>query len=134
VKEELRTRKREMRGYSGNHYEALGLSRFLWACQLTIPVTVGPSPNQACNYTVLRPSQPNQASHTLDFLYRLISSTLYSFSFPISLFLIHNSTIIAKYTIKSSFSISHCHDHELAPSAAYTRYSIHPRLFVFPVF
>jgi len=39
--------------------------------------------------------------------------------------LIHNSTIIAEYNVKSSLSISPCHDHELIPSTAYTEYSIH---------
>jgi len=44
---------------------------------------------------------------------------------PISLFLVHNSTIIAEHEVKSSLSISPCHDHELTTSTAYTEYSIH---------
>jgi len=44
---------------------------------------------------------------------------------PPSLFLVHNSTIIAEYKVKSSLSISPWHDHELTPSTAYTEYSIH---------
>ena len=131
---ELRTRKREMRGYGGNHHEKLGLKRISCASQLTITDTAGKSPDSACNYTDTRSYQPNQASRTPDFSYPLVSSTSFSSSSPISLFLVHNSTIIAEHKVKSSLSISPCHDHELAPSIAYTEYSIHPRLFVFPSF
>jgi len=64
---------------------------------------------------------------------------------PIFLFHIHNSTIIAVHKVKSSLSISPCHDHEFTPSTAYTEYkhtpstayieySIHPMLFVFTSF
>jgi len=53
-----------------------------------------------------------------------------------SLSLDHNSTIIAEYKVKSSLSITPCHDHELTPSTsihrvqrtpttAYTKYNIH---------
>jgi len=44
---------------------------------------------------------------------------------PASLFLVHNSTIIAEHKVKSSLSISPWHDHELTPSTTYTGYSIH---------
>jgi len=44
---------------------------------------------------------------------------------PISLFLVHNSTIVAEHKVKLSLSISPCHDYELTPSTAYTEYSIH---------
>jgi hypothetical protein len=47
---ELRTRKREMRGYEGNHHEKLGLKRISCVSQLTIPDTAGKSPDLACNY------------------------------------------------------------------------------------
>jgi len=43
---------------------------------------------------------------------------------PPSLCLIFNSTIIAEYNVKSSLSISLCHDHELTLSIAYTKYSV----------
>jgi len=147
---ELRTRKREMRGYAGNHHEKLGLKRISCVSQLTISDTAGMSPNPACNYSDTRSSQPNQTSRTLDFSYQLVSSISYSSSSSISLFLVHNSTIIAEHKVHLSFSISPCHDHELTPSTAYTeysihrvqhtpstaytKYSIHPRLFVFPLF
>jgi len=44
------------------------------------------------------------------------------------------STIIAEHNVQSSLSISPCHDHQLTLCTAYTKYSIHPRLSVFPSF
>jgi len=122
---ELRTRQREMRGCGGNHHEKLGLERISCASRFTIPDTAGRSPDPASNHTDMMSSQPNQASRTPDFSSPLVSSTSFSSSSPISLFLIHNSTITAEHTVKSSFSISRCHDHELAPSIAYAEYNIH---------
>jgi len=134
-----------MGGDGTNHYEQLGLKRILCASQFTIPDTVGTSPDPACNYTNPRSSQPNQASHTHDFSYPLVFSTSFSSSSPISVFLVYNSTILTEHKVKSSLSISLCHDHELTlsksihrvqhtPSTAYTEYSIHPWLFVVPAF
>jgi len=128
---ELRTRKR---GYRGNHDEKLGLKRISCVSESTIADTAGTSPDPACNFTDTRSVQPNHASCTRDFSYPLVSSTSFSSSSHIILFLVHNSTIIAEHNVKSSLSISPCHDHELAPSIAYTEYSIHPRLFVFRSF
>jgi len=85
----------------------------------------GMSPYPACQYTNTRYSKPNQASCTPDFSYPLVSSISFTSSSPISLFLIHHSTIIAEHKVKSSFFISPCHDHELTPSTAYTKYNIH---------
>jgi hypothetical protein len=110
--------------YGGNHYEKLGLKIISCASQLTIPATAGTSPDPACNYTDTRSSQPNPASHTPDYSYPLVSPS-FSSSSPISFFLVHDSTIIAEHKVKSSLSISRCHDHELAPSIAYTEYIIH---------
>ena len=123
---ELRTRRREMGGDGANHHEKLGLEGIWCASQFPIPDTAGSSPDPACNNTDTRSSQPNQASHTPDFSYPLVSSTLFSSSSPISLCLVHNSTIVAEHNVKSSLSISTCHDHELTRSTAYTEYSIHP--------
>jgi len=111
-----------MRGDGGNHYDKLGLKRISCASQFTIHNRAGTSPDPASNNTDTRSSQSNQASRTLDFLYPLVSSTLFSSSSPISLFLVHNSTIIAELKVKSSRSISPCHDHEMTPSTAYTEY------------
>jgi hypothetical protein len=122
---ELRTRKREMRGYGGYHHEQRGLKIISCTSQFTIPDAAGTSPDPACNYTDTRSSQPNPASRTPDYSYPLVSSPSFSSSSPISLFLVHNATIIAEHKVKSSLSISPCHDHELAPSIAYTEYSIH---------
>jgi len=77
------------------------------------------------NYTDTRSSQPIQASPTPDFAYLLISSTLFSSSSSISLFLVYNSTIIAEPNVKSSLSFSPCHDHEFTLCTAHTEYSIH---------
>ena len=122
---EFRTRKSEMRGYGENHHETLGLKRILCASQLTIPDTAGTNANPACNYNDGRSSQPNQASCTPGFSYPLVSSISFSSLSPIFLFLVHNSTIIAEHKVKSSLSVSPCHDHELTPSTAFTEYSIH---------
>jgi len=108
-----------------NHHEKLGLKRISCASQFTIPDRAGTSPNLACNDTHTRSPQPNQASRTPDFSCPLISSTSFSSSSPLSLFLIHISTTIAEQKVKSSLSISPWHDHELTPSTAYTEYSIH---------
>ena len=122
---ELTTGKRGMTGYGGDHHERLGLERILGASELPIPDTAGTSPDPAYIHTGSTSSQPNQASRTPDFSYPLISSTLFWSSSPISLFLIYNSTIIAEHNVMSSLSISLCHDLELTPSTAYTKYSIH---------
>jgi len=136
---------REMTGDGTNHLEKLGLKRISCVSQCTIPNTAGTNTDPACNYTSARSSQPDQASRTHDFSYLLVFSTSFSSLSPISVFLVHNSTIITEHKVKSSLSISLCHDHELTlsksihqvqhtPSTAYTEYSIHPRLFVFPAF
>ena len=109
----------------GINHEKLGLKIISCASQFTIPNTAGTSPDQAWNYIDTRSSQPNLASRTPDYSYPLVSSTSFSSSSPISLSLVPNSTIIAEHKVKSSHSISPCHDHELAPSIAYTEYSIH---------
>jgi len=131
---ELGTRKKEMRGYGGNRHEKLGLKRMSCASKFTIPDRAGMCPDPGCHYTHTRLSDRNLASRAANFSFLLVSSTSFSSSSPIFLFLIHNSTIIAEHKVKSSLSISLCHDHELTLSAAYTKYSIDPRLFVFPSF
>jgi len=131
---EFRIRKTVVRGYGGNHHEKRGLKIISCASQFTIPDTAGKSPDLACNYTDTRSSKPNLAGRTPDYSYQLVSSPSFSSSSPISLFLVDNPTIIAEHNVQSSLSISQYHDHELAPSKAYTEYSIHPRLFVFPSF
>jgi len=109
------------RGDGTNHHEKLGLKRISCASQFTIPDTAGTSPDAACNNTTTRSFQPNQASCTPDFSYLPVSSTSFSSSSPISLFLIHISTIIAEHKVKSSLSISPWHNHELTPSTGSTQ-------------
>jgi hypothetical protein len=121
----LRRRKREMRGDATNDHEKLGLERISCASPFTIPDTAGTCPDPACHNTDTRSSKPNQASRTPDFAYPLVSFTLFSSSSLISLFLVHNSTIIPEHKVQPSLSISPCHDDELTPSTAYPEYSIH---------
>jgi hypothetical protein len=122
---ELKTRMRKQTEYWGNHHEKLGLKRISCASQFTIPDTAGVTHNTVCNYTDTRPSQPNQASRTADFPYPLVSSISFSYSSPISLFLVENSTITTEPKVKSSLSIAIYHDHELTVSTAYAKYTIH---------
>jgi len=117
---ELRTRKREMRGDWINHQEKLGHKGMLGATQYTVPDTAGASPNPACKYTDTRSSQTNQANHTPGFSCLLVSSISFLSLSLISPILVHNSTIITEYKVKSSLSISPCYDHELTLCTAYT--------------
>ena len=131
--DDKKERDERVRGKSSGR---LGLKIISCASQFTIPDTAGTSPDPACNYTDTRSSQPNPASRTPDYSYPLISSTSFSSS-PISLFLVHNSTIIAEHKVKSSLSISPCHDHGLTPSKAYTEHCIqrvlhHRKIFSLP--
>jgi hypothetical protein len=121
----LRTRKRGMRVYGGNHHEKLGLRNISCASQFIIPDVAGTSPDPVCNHTDPRSSQPNQASRNSDRSNPFVLSTLFLSSSPIFLFLVHYSTIIAEHKVKLSLSILPCHDHELAPRIAYTEYSIY---------
>jgi len=116
---ELRMRKREMRGYEGNNHETLRLERISPVSQVTISDTARMSPDPACNYSDSSSSHTKQGSRTPDFSYRLQSSTVFSSSSRISLFLVHNSTIITEHNVKSLLSISPCHDHEVRLSTAY---------------
>jgi len=83
----------EMRGDWGNHHEKLGLKRISCASQFTIPDTVGTTPDPVGKNTDTRHSKPNQAGRTPDFPHPLISSHIVPIFIPISLFLVHNSTI-----------------------------------------
>jgi len=75
----------------------MGLRRISCASQFTRSDTAGASPDPACNNTDMRSSQLNQASRATDFSYPLVSSTSFSSSSPISLFLMHISTIISNH-------------------------------------
>ena len=72
-----------------------GTWRISCGIQLTMLDTARMSPNPAGNITDTRSSYPNQASHTPNFSTPLVSSISFSSSSPVSLFLVHNSTIIA---------------------------------------
>jgi len=117
-------KERDQRRWGKSSWET-GTKRISCASQLTIPDRAGTTPDPVRTNTNTRSSQPNQASRIPDFSYPLVSSISFSSSSPISLFLVHNSTIIAEHKVKSSLSISPWHDHELTPTTAYTEYSIH---------
>ena len=128
---ELSTAKREIRGNVGNHHGKQGLDRMSCASRLTIANTADTSPDLAGNNTQTRSCKPNQVSRTRDFSGRLVSSTSFSFSSPMSLFVIHKSTIASEHKLNSSLSITPGHHHKLTLSAAYTDHSI-PRLLNHP--
>ena len=109
----------------GNHHEKLELEKTSCATQLSVPDKAGMIPDPECNYTHSRSSQPNQASCNPAFTNPLVSYIWFSSVSPISVIIVHNSTIIAEHKVKSSLSICPCHDHELTPSPAYIEYSIH---------
>jgi len=93
------------------------------------------SPDPARTNTETRSSQLNQASRTPDFSYPLVSSISFSSSSPISLFLVHNSTIITEHKVKSSLYISPWHDNELTPSTTSTQdclSSLHSHDYMLP--
>jgi len=77
-----------------------GTWRMPCASQFTIPNTAGRSRNPACNYTDTRFFLPNLACCTPDFSYPLVSSSSFSSSSPIPLFLFHTSIIITEYKVK----------------------------------
>ena len=119
----MRTRRREMRRDGANHYEKRELREFRvrldsssLISQLRVPI-----------WPVLTPiwGLPNPIRQLIPMISHIRSSTLFSSSFPVSLFLIHNSTIIAEKKVQSSLSISSCHDHELTMSTAYAEYNVH---------
>ena len=147
---ELRMRHREMRQYKGKRHENLRCKRIMCTSHFTIHNTAGPSSVRACNYAKTRSSQHNRAYHALDFWYPHVLSTSLSSSSPMSLIVVHNSTIISEHKGKSFLSLSPRHDLELSTSTAwtgysiqwvqrtsstaYTEYAIHPQLFVPPSF
>jgi hypothetical protein len=75
---ELRKRKKEIRGYGGNHDKTLGHYRISCASQLTIPDPAGTTPDPDVKNTDARSSIPSQASHTPNRLYTLGSSMLFA--------------------------------------------------------
>ena len=133
---QLSTRKWEIRGGGRNRHEKLGFKRISCESQFTIPDTAGTSRNPAGNNTDTRSSKPNQANRIPDFSGSLVSSISFSSSSPISLCLVHNSTIIARtqswviplyLSMPSSWVNTECSIDRVqhTPSTAYTEYSIH---------
>ena len=136
---ELRTRKRKMRGYGGNHHEKQGLKIISCVSQFTIPDTAGTSPDPACNYTDTRSSQPDPASHTLITHIRSYPPHRShlpppSLSFSSTSLQSSQNTKLSHPSVSRHVMIMSWHQVLHTPSTAYTEYSIHPRLFVFPSF
>jgi hypothetical protein len=131
---ELRTKKREMRGVGTPHHGKQGLKRMSCASHIPIPAMGGMCPNPACNHVNMRSFQHNHASHFLNCSYSLLWSTRLSSFSSISLFLLNNSTIIAEQKAMSCHYSSRCHNDDVTLSSAYTEYSIHARLCIFPAF
>jgi len=127
---ELSTRKREIRGDGGNHHEKLGLKRISCASEFTIPDKAGTSPDPAGNYTDTRSSQPIQAGRTPDFLYPLVSSTLFStsstyLSFSSTTLPSSQNTNLSHPSLSVHAMIMSWHQVQHTPSTAYTEYCIH---------
>jgi len=94
------------------------------------PRTGGMNPDSARSYSNTRSSQSSQACRIHDLSCTLVSSTWFSSSSLISLFLVHNSTIIAEYNVKSSslslnVIIMSWHQVQHIQSTVYTENSIH---------
>jgi hypothetical protein len=107
-------------------------------CYVWVPIRCTISPIQGF---------PNLIIQVLPLISHIcLCSPHHSHIHPSSLFLVHNSTIIAEHIVRSSLSISLCHDHQLTLctahmeysrqrkqhtlSTAYAKYSIHQRMFV----
>jgi len=115
----------------GNHHEKLGLKRISGESQLYHP-RYGREETRSTGYWhYYEVFHTQSGSLTPDFTYPLVSSISFPSSSPISLSLVHNSTIIAQYKVESSLSMFPSHDHELILNTVYTKYSIHPRFSVF---
>jgi hypothetical protein len=128
--QELRTRKRQMRGDVTNHHEKLELKTIWCGIQCTFPNTAGTSLDLACINTNTWFSQPNQGSHTPDFSYPLVSCASFSSSSPSLYF--SSTTGPSSHNTKSSHpSISRhakilsWHQVQHTQSTAYTKYSVH---------
>jgi len=133
----LRRRMKVTSGSGANYSEQLGLKRILCASQFAIPDRAGMSFDPAGNNTNMRSSKLNQAWLTPDFSYPLVSPIWFSFSSPISLFrpqlYHHRKNTNWNHSSESLYSmIMSWHRVQHIPNAAYTEYSVHPRLFVFP--
>jgi hypothetical protein len=108
------------------HHEKLGLRDFRVRVNLPSPIWQVRVPIRRVITPILGLLNPIRQVVPLISQSPLVSSTSSSSSSPISLFLVHNFTIIAEHKVKSSLSISPCHDHELTPSTAYTEYQYTP--------
>jgi len=122
---ELSTRKGEIRGDGGNHYEELGIREIRVRVKLPFPIWQVRVPIRR----VFRPIRG-----LLNPIWQAVILIAHSCSEPAYCCHLHppslpfSSTTLPssqEHTVKSSLCISPCHHHELTLSAAYTKYSIH---------
>jgi len=127
---ELSTRKREIREDGGNHHEKLELREFHvrvnWPSpirQVRLLIRWGITPIRGLLYTIRQVVSLIYHSHS----YLPYRSHLHPPSLSLSSTTLPSSQ---EHNVKSSFSISPFHHHELTLSAAYTEYRIHQGLAV----
>jgi len=136
---ESRTRKREMREYGGNHHQKLGLKRILCTSQFTstiqqvrvpirrIIIPIRCLPNPIRHVIPLIPhihSNPPHHSH-----HHPTSRSFSSTTQPSS-----QNTTLSHPSLSLLAMIMSWHRIQHTPSTAYLKYSINPRLIVFPSF
>ena len=122
----------------GIHHMKLGLKSFACASQFTIPDMAGTTPDPGGNNTDKKSSTPNQVSRTPDLSYPLVSSILFTSSSLISLsrpeLYHHCRTTFSHISLSRHAMMMSKHREQHTPSTAYTMFSIHTRVSVFPSF
>ena len=119
-----------MRYLGANRYETMGVKRNSCVSQLMFPDMASTSSDLAYLYTDKKHSLFNQACHTPDFSYPLISSILFPSSSPMFLSraqLYHHrkNTKWGHPSLSLHAMIMSGHWLQHTPSTAYTKYSIH---------
>jgi len=127
---ELWTGKREIRDEDKNDmedpsgYETSGVQLARWGLEVLVSVLLYPGSEHVPGIS----GRVHRLAHDIlwspHFSWWLLPSPL------LLLFRVINSTINYEHEGKSFLPIPPCHDHELTPSTAYTKYSIIPRLTV----
>jgi len=122
---ELSTRKREIRGDGGNHHEELGLREFRvqvnWPSlisQVQVPIRLVITPIRGLLHWIRQVVPLSSHRHSYPPYHSHLHPPSLSFSST-------TRPSSQEHKVKSSPSISPCHHHELTPSAAYTKCSIH---------
>jgi len=127
----LRKRERDMTGDCPNHHEKMGPKSKWSASQSPIPDTAGVSPNQVCSNTNTQSTAPNEAGHTPDLLYVLVSSTLFwsssqSCCFSSTTLPLSQNTMLRHPLLFLHGMIMCWHWVQQSPSTPYAENCIHP--------